>query len=256
MMTGRKNCRLFTLIELLVVIAIIAILAAMLMPALERARDAARRASCTSNLRQIGLGAVMFSNDHSGEIPPHWGYYCSKGYVRAPHHMNDLRYGDVANYTGTSYETRPEYFQMAYYYAQNYIDAYQLFYCPSLHPEPKNQDAWGAYEEAGWPDDLPDEGRLTISYYYNPNGSVAIDPEKNVEVMRMENHRLRDFEPDEALVMDHGRLGRGHDEIWNMLYSDGHVDGQSLSAGHDYSAMDLASDWVDFLVFYDDLRVD
>jgi prepilin-type N-terminal cleavage/methylation domain-containing protein len=246
----------FTLIELLVVIAIIAILAAMLMPALERARNAARKTACKSNLRQIGLGAVMFSNDHSGAVPPHWGYYCSKGYVRDPHHMNDLRYGDFPNYNGTSYERRPEYFQMAYYYAQDYIDAYQLFYCPSLHPEPTNQDAWRAYEEAGWPDDLPDEGRLTISYYYNPNGTVAIDPEMHIEAMRVGNHRLRDFGPDEALVMDHGRLERGHEGSWNMLYSDGHVGARQLSGDHDYEAMDLAKDWIDFLVFYDDLRLD
>ena len=54
----------FTLIELLVVIAIIAILAAMLMPALENARDAAQKVSCLSNLRQHGVGMLMFENDH------------------------------------------------------------------------------------------------------------------------------------------------------------------------------------------------
>lgn len=59
----------FTLIELLVVIAIIAILAAMLMPALERARGAARSISCISQLREIGLGFQMFANDHEGMLP-------------------------------------------------------------------------------------------------------------------------------------------------------------------------------------------
>ncbi|HQL93888.1 MAG TPA: DUF1559 domain-containing protein [Candidatus Hydrogenedentes bacterium] len=64
----RKNA--FTLIELLVVIAIIAILAAMLLPALARAREAARRASCASNLKQFGVIFKMYASEHRGVFPP------------------------------------------------------------------------------------------------------------------------------------------------------------------------------------------
>jgi prepilin-type N-terminal cleavage/methylation domain-containing protein len=59
----------FTLIELLVVIAIIAILAAMLMPALETARDKARQAACSSNQHNMYLAAMLYSNDFSGRVP-------------------------------------------------------------------------------------------------------------------------------------------------------------------------------------------
>ncbi len=69
----KKTNKAFTLIELLVVIAIISILAAILFPVFARARENARRSSCQSNLKQLGLGVMQYTQDYDEKFPPYSG---------------------------------------------------------------------------------------------------------------------------------------------------------------------------------------
>lgn len=110
--TSARKSGAFTLIELLVVIAIIAILASILFPVFARARENARRTSCLSNLRQLGLAAMQYTQDYDEMLPVSF-YKMDPPYV----------YPD-----GVTWNTGYLYWPQLFY---PYAKSVNVYYCPS-----------------------------------------------------------------------------------------------------------------------------
>jgi prepilin-type N-terminal cleavage/methylation domain-containing protein len=189
------RARGFTLIELLVVIAIIAILAALLVPALRRARDQALNVVCLNNLKQMGYALAEYGNDHDGNFPtrafPVWN---SSQDTHLWHGTEHVHLGALV----------PDYFSEA--------AGKQTLYCPFA-----NRNWWvAAY---GWhtaeepiPYDPPTfQGVAGYSYHDRLGGNNPTRPSKPI--------RMDDLDPGEPVVADVVWL-KWHEDGWNTLFMD------------------------------------
>lgn len=140
----RKANSGFTLIELLVVIAIIAILAAILFPVFARARENARRSSCLSNLKQIGLGFMQYTQDYDEKFP-----LAIIGYGASGGPLVQTTPGTPGMIFNTSDGNAPTNYVSWMDLVYPYIKSTQLFVCPSGRPYRPNASSYGYNQSIG-----------------------------------------------------------------------------------------------------------
>jgi prepilin-type N-terminal cleavage/methylation domain-containing protein/prepilin-type processing-associated H-X9-DG protein len=194
----------FTLIELLVVIAIIAILAAILFPVFAKAREKARQASCTSNVKQLMLAILMYAQDYDERLPPNWNV----GAGGASDTWSDL--------------------------IMPYIKNDQIFVCPSAAAQQRiahTNDNEGGYSVNNSDYDslsvcpFLDSGSYSLAKIPQPAGTIALgDSTGHLQVLGWGSYSLTDSPPWFcSAVYAQGRYVGRHNEGADFGFFDGHA---------------------------------
>lgn len=186
----------FTLIELLVVIAIIAILAAILFPVFARARENARRSSCQSNLKQVGLGIAQYTQDYDETFP-------------RQDNVGVQNFGTLAPHRSWAIAIQP------------YLKSYQIFKCPSAVE-------LGGVNAPNAATPIPSVNSYFYSEVFNGRAMAAVQsPSTIIQVHEFQTSNLTFLRPRFVGTGYQEWMGGSynvnHFEGANFLFADGHV---------------------------------
>lgn len=184
---GNTRRRGFSLLDVLVSISIIAVLISLILPSLSKVNETARRMVCQSNVRQIGIGVLMYADDFRGHLPP--SQFIGNGLDRsdAKQNMDTLRVGDAE--PGV-----PSWDGLGVLFQHDYINAPKVFYCPSHHGD----NPYSAYALA-WGESIQE---IISNYHYRGEGprGHARDASGRVRTTT----RLYDIDPAQSSLVADG----------------------------------------------------
>jgi len=235
----RRATKGFTLIELLVVIAIIAVLLAIIMPAMRKVRETAKETICKSNLKNVGLGLLMYLDDNDRKLP---NYRSANGFLWYSTGGNLLPLSDNRAYWGVVYKT--------------YLKETKVFGCPSLRRVPSliyNNVDPDAIQEAAYALNYHKDARGKSTTDLRPSEFIFCHDHIEPRIENNERDMFHNNETPGAMNLTHYREGgsrsKHYRDIWrhnirandafrtggraNVLWLDAHVTALEETTGDD-----------------------